>query len=124
MSHEYLTIERQGEDGRVAVITLSRPEKLNALNRDLQNETRAACEAERAFLARLGGGCRLPFGALATVKDGTLHARGFISDPSGANTFRAEESGAPDEPQAVGVRLAERLLEQGAVEFVEAIEAR
>ena len=88
------------------------------------NETRAACEAERAFLARLGGGCRLPFGALATMKDGTLHARGFISDPSGANTFRAEESGAPDEPQAVGVRLAERLLEQGAVEFVEAIEAR
>ena len=43
MSYEHLTVERRGEDGRVAVVTLNRPEKLNALNGELQNETRAAC---------------------------------------------------------------------------------
>ena len=35
-------------------------------------ETRVAVEAERAFLAASGGGCRSPIGALATVIDGRL----------------------------------------------------
>ncbi len=35
-------------------------------------DTRAAVEAERAFLAATGGGCRSPIGALATVTDGRL----------------------------------------------------
>lgn len=43
MDYENLTLERTGEDGRVGLITLNRPEKLNALNRDLQDEQRAAC---------------------------------------------------------------------------------
>ncbi len=40
MAYEQLTLERHGH---VAVVTLNRPETLNALNRDLQEETRAAC---------------------------------------------------------------------------------
>jgi enoyl-CoA hydratase/carnithine racemase len=40
MSYEFLTLEREGH---VAVVTLNRPESLNALSRQLQNETRAAC---------------------------------------------------------------------------------
>jgi 2-(1,2-epoxy-1,2-dihydrophenyl)acetyl-CoA isomerase len=43
MDYENLTVERTGEDGRVGLIMLNRPEKLNALNRDLQDEQRAAC---------------------------------------------------------------------------------
>ena len=85
-------------------------------------ETRLACEAERAFLARLGGGCRLPFGALAVVDGETIRARGFISDMEGANSFRAEVSGPAADAESVGVRLAEALLAQGAAAFVEAVE--
>ncbi|MDA0364487.1 MAG: enoyl-CoA hydratase/isomerase family protein [Chloroflexi bacterium] len=40
MDYEHLMFERHGA---VAVVTLSRPEKLNALNAGLQDETRAAC---------------------------------------------------------------------------------
>jgi 2-(1,2-epoxy-1,2-dihydrophenyl)acetyl-CoA isomerase len=40
MAYENLTLEQRDN---VALVTLSRPEKLNALNRDLQDETRAAC---------------------------------------------------------------------------------
>ena len=87
------------------------------------NETRLACEAERSFLRRLGGGCRLPFGALAAVEDGALRARGFVSDAEGARTFRGEMSGPPGDAESLGVRLAERLLEQGAAEFVEAAQS-
>ncbi len=85
--------------------------------------TRVACTAERAFLRFLGGGCRLPFGALAEVEGETLRIRGFISDADGAQMVRAEASGPIAEPEAVGEQLAERLLEQGAAAFVEAVEA-
>lgn len=43
--------------------------------------TRVAVDAERAFLARLGGGCDLPVGAYATVDDDTLALRSFLSGP-------------------------------------------
>ena len=43
MEYENLTFERRGEDGRIALVTLNRPEKLNALSRGLQEDTRAAC---------------------------------------------------------------------------------
>ena len=81
-------------------------------------DSRLDCEAERAFLARLGGGCRLPFGALATVDRDTLRARGFIADEAGAGMFRAAVDGNADKPEDVGVRLAEALLTQGAAAFV------
>ena len=86
-------------------------------------ETRLVCEAERSFLRRLGGGCRLPFGALAEVEGATLRARGFISDGDGAQLLRAEVSGPAVEAEDIGVRLAERLLAQGAAAFVEAAQA-
>ncbi len=81
--------------------------------------TRLAVEAERAFLGRLGGGCRLPIGALAEVEGETVRVRGFISDEAGTRVLRGEESGPAAEPGSVGVRLAERLLAEGAAEFVE-----
>lgn len=83
-------------------------------------ETRLACEAERAFLRRLGGGCRLPFGALATVEAATLRIRSFIADPLGVRLLRAEEQGPAYEAEVVGARAAEALLAQGAAAFVEA----
>ena len=40
MGYEHLTLERLGH---VALATLNRPDKLNALNRELREETRAVC---------------------------------------------------------------------------------
>lgn len=81
--------------------------------------TRLACTAERAFLRRLGGGCRLPFGALASVEGDTLRIRGFISDAGGAHVFRGETSGEGNAAEAIGAQLAQTLLDQGAAAYVE-----
>jgi hydroxymethylbilane synthase len=105
-----LAIEARADDAELLAL-------LSAID---HRETRLACEAERAFLQRLGGGCRLPFGALAEVDGDTLRIRGFISDATGARAFRGELAGPANDAASLGVRLAERLLSQGAAEFVEA----
>ena len=109
-----LAVEARADDGGVLAL-------LRAID---HRESRLACRAERAFLRRLGGGCRLPFGALAVVEGEVVRARGFISDAEGARFFRAEASGPAAEAESIGVRLAERLLEQGASVFVDAVESR
>ena len=67
---------------------------------------RRRVDAERAFLARLGGGCDLPVGALATdVGGGRLRLEGLRADPT---PFRAEAEG--DDPETVGRSVAEAVL--------------
>ncbi len=72
-----------------------------------------AVDAERAFLAELGGGCNLPCGALATDRDdGGLAMRALVASLDGRVVLRAEVSG--DDPRALGVEAARRLvLESG-----------
>ena len=85
--------------------------------------TRLSCEAERAFLARLGGGCQLPFGAYAEIESDVFRIRGFVADDEGRRLLRGEMRVPVEEAGSVGLRLAERLLNEGAAEFMAAAEA-
>lgn len=72
---------------------------------------RAESLAERAFLARLGGGCELPAGAVARqFEDGRLETIGVVASVDGRRLVREAEGGPADDPAAVGHALAERLL--------------
>jgi len=73
-------------------------------------EVRRCVEAERAFLRRLGGGCRLPFGALAEIDGTAMRIRGFITDDAGVEMFREALLGNAEEGATLGVRLADELL--------------
>jgi hydroxymethylbilane synthase len=70
--------------------------------------------AERAFLARLGGGCQLPVGARAWVARDGLRLAAVIAQPNGRKVFREESEGRAEEAEALGTALAERLLSLGA----------
>lgn len=73
--------------------------------------SRRRVDAERAFLAHLGGGCELPVGAHATLlPGGRLHVVGLVASSDGREVVRGEVEG--DEP-AIGARLAARLLDEG-----------
>ncbi len=64
--------------------------------------SRACLAAERAFLARLGGGCSVPAGALCTADGSALHMRAWW-----ASTGRhADVEGRTDDPGALGSRAA------------------
>jgi hydroxymethylbilane synthase len=52
--------------------------------------SRRAVDAERSFLATLGGGCDLPVGAYAEVgEDGSVHVRGLLASLDGHVVLRA-----------------------------------
>jgi hydroxymethylbilane synthase len=76
--------------------------------------SRLACQAERAFLSGLGGGCLVPIAALAIIDGKALRLRGLVASPDGAEIVRGEETGAAEDPQGVGERLACDLLGRGA----------
>jgi hydroxymethylbilane synthase len=71
--------------------------------------TRLCVSAERAFLRRLGSGCMIPAAAYATIEAGELRLRALLANGDD-EPVRAELRGAPDDAEALGLALAERLL--------------
>lgn len=79
---------------------------------------RAEVEAERALSARLGGGCNVPFGALATHEEGSLRLRAVVASPDGRRIVRAMAQAPPHAGGEVVDRVAARLTEGGAEEIL------
>jgi hydroxymethylbilane synthase len=102
-----LAIECRGGDDRTASL-LAQLEDAAA---------RRAVDAERAFLAELGGGCDLPVGAYATDEAGVLNIEGLLASLDGHVVLRERMTGPSDQPEELGRTLAVRLLEEagGAV---------
>ena len=71
---------------------------------------RAAVVAERAFLARLGGGCDLPVGAYATVAGDVVRVEGMLASPDGRVLVRSSRSGPVGTGPAIGADLASELM--------------
>jgi len=75
--------------------------------------TRIGVNAERAFLARLEGGCQAPIAGYAVVEDNQLTLDGLIASVDGQRYVREKLSGSTDDSQRIGVELADRLLAAG-----------
>lgn len=77
--------------------------------------SRRAVDAERGFLAALGGGCDLPVAAHAVVRpDGSLHLVALLASFDGHQVLRVERGGDPGtDPGALGAALASHLLDEG-----------
>jgi hydroxymethylbilane synthase len=84
--------------------------------------TALAVAAERAFLRTLEGGCQVPVAAHAAPDvDGRLRLHGRVVSLGGERGVEGIETGvAADEGEAdaLGVALAERLLEEGAASIL------
>lgn len=84
--------------------------------------TEATSTAERAFLRRLEGGCQAPIGAFAQViPENQIILHGCVASLDGRVLLRDRASGPMHEAEAVGNRLAGRLLDLGAEEVLVAI---
>jgi len=105
--------------GALALVGAARPpHAIRALD---HHATRAVTAAERSLLRRLEGGCQVPIGAHALLKNDELRLEGLVASLDGRTLLRAEDSGASGEAEALGRRVAERLIDQGADALLESI---
>ena len=81
-------------------------------------ETQRAVTAERAMLAALGGGCRVPIGGLATCKASLSRLRAVVASPDGKRIIRSQRASTKDTPDQLGRSVAQALLAQGASEIL------
>ena len=83
---------------------------------------RAATSCERALLNSLGGGCQVPIGAFAEVRNGTLHLESIVADPDGSKLLRDSRDG--DDPTKLGNDAGAALLSRGGDRILEAVYGR
>lgn len=74
--------------------------------------------AERSLLQGLGGGCQVPIGAYAKVTGKKLRIKAVVAGRDGKKIVRAELLGDINQPEKLGLKLAERLIKLGAKEML------
>jgi hydroxymethylbilane synthase len=79
--------------------------------------------AERALVTALDATCRTPIAAHAQLRKGALTIDAFVGLPDGSTWIRDELRGDRNDPAALGLELAERLIAAGAREVLEQAEA-
>lgn len=106
--------------GAMAVEIRSEDAELKKILEVLNDEKTAVCvTAERAFLRSLEGGCQVPIGAHAALRDGEIRLEGFVGNLDGSINLREKISGAKQKAENLGNRLANILIEKGANEILE-----
>ncbi len=83
---------------------------------------RAATTCERALLNSLGGGCQVPIGAFAEIKNGRLHLNSIVADPDGTKLLRDSRDGT--DPEKLGNEAGASLLSRGGDAILEAVYGR
>ncbi|MEC8427253.1 MAG: hydroxymethylbilane synthase [Pseudomonadota bacterium] len=78
--------------------------------------------AERAMNRRLEGGCQVPIGCYAILKDqDQLWLRGLVGSPDGQRMLEDQISGSVNDAEALGIQLAEQLLDAGAQQILDEV---
>jgi len=85
------------------------------------DETYKAVLAERALLKTLQGGCQVPIGAYAEVKQSGLFLDALVGSLDGSVTFRKKIRGSKNKPEELGKKLARQLLAAGAKSILKEI---
>lgn len=84
--------------------------------------TEIVTSAERALLKRLNGGCQVPFAGEALLQpEGRITMEALVATPDGKEVIRMSDEDTQENAAAMGLRLAERLLENGAREILSSL---
>ncbi len=76
--------------------------------------TATTTTAERAVAAYLKADCQSPLATFAEVTGSSLKLQAMVASPDGRTVIREQLSGTVDEPESLGISLAQQLLGVGA----------
>ena len=99
----------------------NRPEVIEIIKCLEHQPTSKRCLAERAFLRELEGGCQVPIGVNSLILDTQLTLTGMVASLDGKTLIRDEENGSINDPESIGIALANKLKAQGAGEILKEI---
>jgi hydroxymethylbilane synthase len=83
---------------------------------------RLTTSCERALLNKMGGGCQVPIGASAELRDGMLYLQAVVAHPDGSKVLR--ETGKGEDPVKLGESVAARLLTVGGEAILDEVYGR
>lgn len=108
--------------GALAVEARQDDERIAEMLRTLHHEpTAIATTGERALLRRLEGGCQIPIGAFAQIREREFRIEAVIGSLDGKRIVRGTGYGSTAEAERVGSELAEDLIRRGGKEILEEI---
>ncbi len=105
--------------GTLGIQTRDADDAINALVDQLNDsDTVIRTKVERAFLARLEGGCQVPIAAYATLDGDKLHLEGLVGEVDGSRLIHKHIDGSCAEAEKLGKTLADQVLADGAGEIL------
>ncbi len=105
--------------GAIGIETRTDDARVNTLVDALNHPDTATCVlAERAFLARLEGGCQVPIAGHATLEGDTLHLEGLVGEVDGSKLIRRQASAPRSDAEMIGIKLADAVLDAGGREIL------
>ncbi len=91
-------------------------EMLRAIN---DADTENAVKAERSFMNTIGGGCKFPLAAYATISGGKIHLEAMTGDHKTFKMVRLAEENTIENAEELGKSLAEKIISAAAVNGIE-----
>ena len=105
--------------GAIAIEQRSGDDAIAELVAPLNDAATVSCvDAERTMTRALQGSCEVPIAAFCIETDAGLHLYGLVGDAASGALIRAEDIDARGAADALGRRVADMLLAQGAARFL------
>ncbi|MEL7312130.1 MAG: hydroxymethylbilane synthase [Pseudomonadota bacterium] len=93
--------------------------ELKALLAKLENHDSANCiAAERRVALALDANCHSPLGVHAVADGEDLRLRALVTSPNGHEAIAEQATGPANDPEALGQRVAQAMLERGAAAII------
>lgn len=106
--------------GALGIETLADDVETQALIAVLNHpESEVVVKAERAMNHTLDGGCQVPIGGYAILKDGEVWLRGLVAETDGSHIIRKEGRAKAADAEKLGREIGEALLADGAREILQ-----
>ena len=111
-----------GGQGAIGIECKTDDERVLNLLSVLEHAPSSICvRAERAMNARLNGGCQVPIACLSEIIGDSLKLKGIVGSADGSEILQSELVEKAENPEELGNKVAELLLQQGAQRLLDEI---